>query len=154
MINYRRAELTDMDLLIRYRIQQLNDEEEHPDIDIRDALYTWFERMLCDDRLYQILAEEDGRVIACGALLEVDLPPSFFKPTGKTGYITNMYTLPAYRRNGYAAKILQMLKEEAARRNIDRLLLETSSWGETVYRGNGFTPMDWWMQYILKGGEY
>ena len=120
MIVYRTAEAGDIPELTECRIQQLDDEEEHPQREIREAVSAWYARVLENHTLCQIVAEEEGRIIATGGLLELDMPPGFFEQHGKAGYITNMYTVREYRNRGIASEILELLKQEAVRRQIGR----------------------------------
>ena len=153
MIVYRTAEVNDIPELVQCRIQQLDDEEEHPQRDIREDLCVWFTRVLQNQTLYQIVAEDEGKIVATGGLLELDMPPGFFEYHGKTGYITNMYTVREYRHRGIASEILEQLKQEAVHRKMDRLILGASVWGEPVYRRSGFVPLKDWMEYALTDSE-
>ncbi len=149
MITYRQAEVSDIPELVQCRIQQLDDEEEHPRREIHDDLVVWFTRVLQNHSLYQIAAEDEGRIIGTGGLLELDMPPGFFEIHGKTGYITNMYTEREYRHRGIAGKILELLKQEAVRRQMDHLILGASLWGKPVYEKAGFVSLQDWMEYDL-----
>ena len=153
MIVYRKAEVSDIPELVQCRIQQLDDEEEHPQREIHEELYAWFMRVLQNESLFQIVAEEEGKIIASGGLLELDMPPGFFEIHGRTGYVTNMYTAREYRKQGIAGIILELLKQEAVRRQMDRLILGASVWGKPVYRKAGFIPLQDWMEYDLTDKE-
>lgn len=150
MIIFRKASAEDIDLLTSFRTKQLDDEEEHPDIDITEQLRNWFAYVLSTEKLYQIILEEDGIPVSTGGLLKLDMPPSFFRPEGNTLYVTNMYTVPALRKRGYASKILEELKKEAERRGCERLILSASVWGKRVYERFGFRQSDDWMIMNLK----
>ncbi len=54
------------------------------------------------------------------------------------GYVTNMYTLPAYRRRGLARQLLEQLIAHAWAVGIKRLFLEASREGLTLYEEFGF----------------
>lgn len=70
--------------------------------------------LLCTDAGFGAVATEDGRAVAyAGALAAAD-----------EGQITNVATLPAYRRRGYAAAVLDALFEAAAARGLSSLVLE------------------------------
>ena len=140
----------DAKLLSELRIAQLHDEEEQPDIEITETMEAWFCQKLSEGNLYQILLYEGEELLATGCLYALEMPPSFHKPTGKVGYIGNMYTLPAHRRKGYAAKILSLLKEEAEKRDMDRLFLGASVYGAPVYKAFGFRECDQFMSLDLK----
>src|SRR5436309_8751128 len=61
---------------------------------------------------------ENGKLIGCGALKELD---------PQHGEIKSMRTASAHRRKGVAAALLEHILEEAKRRNYQRVSLETGS---------------------------
>ncbi|MBR2802475.1 MAG: N-acetyltransferase [Erysipelotrichaceae bacterium] len=146
----RIAAAEDAKLLSELRIAQLHDEETQPDIEISEAMEDWFLKKLSDGSLYQVLLYEEEELLATGCLYVLEMPPSFHKPTGKVGYIGNMYTLPAHRKKGYATKVLSLLKEEAEKRDMDRLFLGASVYGAPVYEAFGFRKCDQFMSLDLK----
>ena len=150
MMELRKATYEDIPALIKCRIQQLNDEEEHPDIKIDETLAKWFKDMFDRDELVQFVLTEDDEIVSTGALQVLLMPPSFFKPTGRIGYVASMYTKKEYRKKGYATKILEAVKDEAVKRDCDKLFLEASVWGMPVYEKFGFEMHDAWMSYSLK----
>ena len=95
------------------------------------------------------MAEEDGRIIATGAIIFMDFPPSFTNKTGKQGYIANMYTDPDFRGRGIASEILERLAKEARERHIHKLILYASKWGRPVYQKYGFRDAGAWMELKL-----
>ena len=149
-IRIRPASLQDIPLLVTFRTKQLDDEEEHPDIHIGRELEQWFTRVLTDGRLHQYILEEDGVPAAAGAYLELPLPPSFFRPKGRTVYITNMYTVPSYRKRGFASMILEHMKQEALKEGTEKMLLSASVWGRPVYERAGFQESNDYMILELK----
>lgn len=98
--------------------------------------------------MVQILAEEEGRTAATGAVIFYDYPPGFDDPTGKVAYIANIFTDPDYRRKGLAVKILDILTEEAQKRGAGTIRLLASEPGRPVYEKYGFVKEYGW--YILK----
>jgi GNAT superfamily N-acetyltransferase len=68
----------------------------------------------------------------------LDRPPYPGNATGLDGYVTNMYTLPAYRRRGLARQLLEVLIAHARQVGIKRLFLESSREGQQLYEGFGF----------------
>ena len=66
------------------------------------------------------------------------LPPNDWCPSGKTAYISSMYTLPDYRRQGIASRLLTLIIGEAKERLCQRIWLNASDMGRPLYRKFGF----------------
>ena len=79
----------------------------------------------------------------------MDFPPSYTNRTGLRGYITNMYTAPAYRGKGIASSMLGRLKQEAEKRSVHSIMLHASVLGKPVYKQFGFTETNQWMELKL-----
>lgn len=145
----RTAGYSDARLPAETRIRQLNDEEKHPDADILQKLTNWFEEMLKDGKLYQVILEDKAGLAATGGLISLPFPASFFEPEGNTGYILNIYTRPDVRRKGYGSQVMNLLKEEAKRQNMEVLYLYSSVHGRRLYEKAGFEESEAWMSLYL-----
>ncbi|KMZ55054.1 GNAT family N-acetyltransferase [Dorea sp. D27] len=147
-MEYRKATAEDIDLISEIRRVQLIHEQAHEEIEIKKNLKTFFEKVFEENRMIQILAEEDGVTAATGAVLFYDYPPGFSNPSGKVAYIANMFTDPDYRRRGLAFEIMDMLVEEARKGGAEEVRLLASEPGRPVYEKYGFIKEEGW--YILK----
>lgn len=54
----------------------------------------------------------------------------------------NMYTIPAFRRNGVCKTILDLLVEEGMKKGITTFELHATNEGALVYKINGFEIYD------------
>ena len=72
-------------------------------------LRAFFECKLSEGALIQWLVEDQGEVVACGAVLFYEFPPSYMNKTGKKAYISNMFTDENYRGRGIAKELLTKL---------------------------------------------
>lgn len=147
MFKYRKADLNDVHQLMELRKKQLIAEGIEANIDIDKELYDFFNRKLGDNSLRQWLVEDDGIIIACGAVIIYELPPSYTNQNGKKGYITNMYTEENYRGKGIATTLLKKLVEEAANSGVSKLWLGASEMGRPVYKKFGFEETDEWLEW-------
>jgi ribosomal protein S18 acetylase RimI-like enzyme len=86
------------------------------------------------------LAEADGRPAACVLLIWWVLPPNFENPDRKRGFVSSVYTLPEYRRQGIARRLMEMLVEHARKEGLQRLILWSSDLGRPLYESLGFVP--------------
>ncbi|WP_439743805.1 GNAT family N-acetyltransferase [Bacillus pseudomycoides] len=67
----------------------------------------------------------------------------------KAAYILNMYTLPEYRGNGLAEKLLEHCIEECEENGVKRIWLHPSKDGELLYKKMGFTYKENEMELFL-----
>jgi GNAT superfamily N-acetyltransferase len=150
-MNKRLATLNDIPILVELRKQQLIDEGLPPisniDMNIDRQLSDYFTATISDDSFISWVMENDGEIIATSGLCFYLLPPNYSNPTGKTAYITNMYTKPEYRRKGIAAELLNMVIDEAKSRGYKVIRLHTSEYGKSIYEKAGFTDTDGYMAF-------
>ena len=90
-------------------------------------------------------AREDGPLLGCGALKEIE---------PHDGEIKSMRTTPAARGRGVATLLLSHLVEEARRRHYGRLWLETGSEeyfapARRLYGRHGFLECEPFADYVL-----
>jgi len=137
-MNYRKAEISDIQTLVAFRKQQLIDEKEVPRTNIDCELIDYFERCFIDKSLVQYVAMDGDKIVATGGVHFYLYPPTFTNSTGKTAYIASMYTLPTYRGRGIATAILRILIEEAQSHEYRRIRLFASELGRPVYEKMGF----------------
>ena len=131
---FRRAEIEDVVRLIELRKLQLQDEGQTPDVDIDQKLDIFFKQKMQSGELVEWVAEDEtGRIIATAAVLFIEFPPGFTNPTGKKGYITNMYTADEYRGQGIAGLLLMKIERESKERGITNLMLHASEMGRKAY---------------------
>ncbi|MBO0960903.1 GNAT family N-acetyltransferase [Neobacillus sp. MM2021_6] len=148
-MNYRKATIDDIKALIDLRKRQLMDEGSNPTTDIDLELTVFFKNKLSDSSLIQWLVEENEEIIACGAIIVYEFPPSYTNKSGKKAYVTNMYTNEKYRGQGIATKLLTKLVEEAKNLDIRKIWLGASKLGRPVYKKYGFKESDEWLELNL-----
>ena len=143
MIQIRRAVAGDIESLAHLRIEFLCEMGELSDdrrMALLEATRDYLTRSLPADQFVAFLAESKGRIIATSALILQERPPSERNLCGIEGYVLNMYTLPAYRRQGIATALLAELITFARSAGAGRLLLYARAAGQAIYRNAGFTP--------------
>ncbi|WP_312094121.1 GNAT family N-acetyltransferase [Niallia sp.] len=148
-MNYRKATVADVNLLMEWRKTQLVDEGIKADKDIDIELEAFFRKKLAAGSLIQLVVEEQNEIIATGAIVIYDFPPSYTNKSGKKAYVTNMYTKNDYRGKGIASSLLMKLVEEAQNLGITKMWLGASKLGRPVYKKFGFTETDEWMELEL-----
>ncbi|WP_455675854.1 GNAT family N-acetyltransferase [Pradoshia sp.] len=148
-MRYRKATINDVAQMMELRKRQLIDEGIEPSVNMDVELQAFFERKLSDRTLIQWLVEDQDEVVACGAVLFYEFPPSYTNKTGKKAYIANMFTDGNYRGRGIAKELLAKLVEEVRAAGISRIWLGASEMGRPIYRKFGFMESDEYMELDL-----
>ena len=151
-MKYRKATLKDIAQISEIRKKQLQDEGQKPSVNMDKELQQFFKDKMSSGDLIEWIAEDDeGTIIATSAIIFMDFPPSFTNPTGKRGYVANMYTSDEYRGQGIAGKLIKKLEAEARDRGVEMLFLHASDMGRKAYVKSGFTETDTFMEKIIAG---
>ncbi len=145
----RKARRDELPVLSRLRTEQLIAEGSTPDADIYESIYEFLKRAFDENRLIEYITEDNGVIVATGAVLMYDYPPSFSNHSGREGYITNMYTKPEYRRRGIARALLEAAITDAKSCGAEVIRLRSSEQGRPLYEGFGFVYEDTWMKLPL-----
>ena len=142
MIEYRKANLSDIDELVRMRIEFLKeigaDIANKDDNALQQELNKYFnDKMPCGE-FVAWLAIENDKIVATSGLCFYTLPPSFKNPSGNVAYIMNMYTIPNYRSKGIAKVLFENIVNEAKERNYKHISLHATEQGRPLYLKFGF----------------
>jgi ribosomal protein S18 acetylase RimI-like enzyme len=136
-----KAGFADVDALTTLRLEYLiedNGSLEHSDAEmIRNNLPGYIREHLKKD-LFAYVIREDDTIVSCAFLLIVMKPMSPAFINGKTATVLNVYTLPAYRRRGYARMLMNAMIADAKELNIDVIELKATADGYDLYRSVGF----------------
>jgi GNAT superfamily N-acetyltransferase len=115
----------------------------HPEDPVVDAnapeVRQLWQRILADPNLRYYVAEQDGEVIATCTLTII---PNLTRGLRPYGVIENVVTNHAYRKRGFATKVLQFALDDAWQNCCYKVMLETGSKEEETlgfYENAGFT---------------
>lgn len=138
---FDKATMKDIGELTALRIAYLEEDSGEINGDtllsIQNNLPDYFMRHLNKD-LFAYVAREQHEIVSCALLLVVEKPMSPKFITGKTGTVLNVYTRPNYRCNGYAGKLMNMLLDDAAEKNLSIVELKATDDGYSLYKSLGF----------------
>ena len=152
-MEFRRATMDDVEILVERRMAMRAEREESAcPIAIGDfeaITREYFLKHIPDETFIAWLAVEDGEVIATSGMCVYDVPPTYANNPGKVAYLVNMYTVPEYRGQGIASRLLELLMDEARERGCGRVTLNTSKAGRSVYEKYGFIDVPGEMEYFL-----
>lgn len=113
---------------------------QHPPKEEQD-MKRWeqkIEKFSKDERMYLLVAEEDGKAVSSVQLAIVE---NLTHNLRSFGVIENVVTHGDYRNRGYASALLERATEIAKEQNCYKVFLETGSNKESTlnfYRNNGF----------------
>jgi GNAT superfamily N-acetyltransferase len=79
-----------------------------------------------------------GEAVSASGLVIDQHPPGPGNLSGKTGYIMNVVTHPAYRRRGLARRLMQVTLAWLNGRGIQRAELHATDMGRPLYESLGF----------------
>lgn len=110
----------------------------------RQAARLWFEEHVSERHTCLVVAENAGRVVACAMGQVRDGAPSPSNPAGLGGLVSNVVTLPDFRRRGHARacleSVLRWFREETG---VGRLELFATREGSSLYEELGFRRHEW-----------
>ena len=151
-MEYKIATPEDIDLLTTSRIEVLraaNKLEASVDMsEVEASSREYYKRALEDGTHTVILVMDGDSFVGAGGVSYYEVMPTYHNPSGKKAYIMNMYTNPAYRRQGIAIKTLDMLVQDAKKRGITQISLEATDMGRPLYEKYGFIDMDAEMELV------
>lgn len=140
-MNVRFAAARDTDGLINLRIEYLRTQGLMPEDEavIRAQLARYIPENL-GKSLFCAVAQDGESYIASAMLVIKEKPGGIAFLNGITGEILSVYTHPAYRRKGIAAKMLDLLLEKAKEEGACLVDLLATNDGYPLYRKLGFEP--------------
>ena len=141
-ISFKKGEIADIDILIRYRILFLEEiqgkqTDEKKNLMIQ-RLKEYFGKAIPNKTFISWIAFYDNQAVSFGGMVIREQPCNFEIPAGKTAYILNMFTLKEFRKKGLGETIFQKLIDEGKSLDLDKIELHASLDGISVYRKNGF----------------
>lgn len=156
---FERASITDMDQLVKLRIEYLTEDfgdiSKDQLIQINKKLPSYYHKHLNVD-LFVYVCRADDDIVSCCFLCVTEKPssPSFLN--GKIGAVLNVYTKPEYRRKGIAGKLLKLLLSDSEKMGLDHVELKATDSGYNLYRSIGFEDVISKyhnMKFVLNAGD-
>ena len=143
---FRRATADDAELLAQMRLE-MRKERETAACALSEAEFLrcnveFFRTHLANGDFISFLCFDGGAAAACSGLSFQIHPPTYENPSGKSGYITNMFTRPAWRHRGLARLLVDRLAEAAREAGCAKLYLNASAMGRPLYVKYGFRPVE------------
>ncbi|MBR0092113.1 MAG: GNAT family N-acetyltransferase [Lachnospiraceae bacterium] len=136
MTEYRKATLDDLNILVNTRIEVLraaNQLEASVDMSlVEKESGAYYERALADGTHTAYLVFDNDTFIGAGGISYYSVMPTYHNPSGRKGYIMNMYVREVYRHRGIARHVLALLVEDARSRGVEHVSLEATAMGRPL----------------------
>lgn len=146
----RKAELTDLELLMKWRMEVLREvfsiPANQPLAKLEQENRTYYQNALPKEEHIACFAYSDKKILGCGGICLYREMPSPDNQTGGCDYLMNIYTRAEFRGHGIGKRIVGWLIEQAKDRGITKIYLETSECGRPLYEEMGFCDMQGYMK--------
>ena len=120
--------------------------EEH---DFPDSFIAQTVDYLAHGNQTTLLAMDGGQVAGCATICYMTWMPSLRHPTGCRAHLMNVYTVPAFRRQGLARQLVTALMDEAKERGVTEISLDATAAGRPLYEALGFQANDEGMTIVF-----
>jgi GNAT superfamily N-acetyltransferase len=111
--------------------------------DMRPAFELWLRHAL-PSKIYLgwMAVTSDGEVVGGAGLIVIPWPPGPISMDPRCGFVFNVYTNPAHRKQGLARRLMDAVHDYCRAEGIERIVLNASTFGESLYRSMGYVPTD------------
>lgn len=149
-MEFRRAKRSDLEQFVENRMEfvTLIRQIEHPE-EFRSRTRTYLREHMEDPDLMIFVAVDQNEIVSSCMACVFQLVPLPSCPSGKTAELLNVYTKPAYRRQGLSEMLIRMLLEELKKEQVGKVILEYTEAGHPLYQKIGFTELEHQMQLKL-----
>lgn len=142
-INYRSANIDDIEVLVECRVRFLNElygPLKDDEIEVfKNTLREYFSEKIPSHEFIAWLAEYNRKIVGTSGMVIWRLPARYGGlESGRLGYILNLYTVPEFRRKGICTYLLNELIKEGKSLGLRYLHLHASKYGLSIYKKAGF----------------
>ncbi len=114
------------------------------------ATTEYFHNNINSETVLCYIATHENQIVASVVTTLAHVIPKTYNISGKIGYVYNVYTLPNYRRQGLATKLLQEVISEVRKLGVGELYLNATEDGRPVYEKLGFKLLENEMRLMLE----
>ena len=150
-VRIRRCEISDLEVLVKMRVEFLKEAGHVKDganaKELAHELAEYIKSHINKDLFFWV-AEIEEIAVSTGALSFWEKLPLYAgKQNGsKVGYISNMYTIPEYRRKGIASNIVEEIIKFGKEIGMLKIMLHALEDGKNVYKNLGFSANESFME--------
>jgi GNAT superfamily N-acetyltransferase len=144
MYQIRLATLDDVDELIRLRLDFLEEVGNFKGgagaAELGAAMREYMVRKMPGGEFLAWVAVGGGAIVATSGVTIFERPPNGANPSGLEAYLSNMYTVPAWRGRGVGTALVGAVVAHLRRTRVRRIWLHATEQGRRVYAKAGFAP--------------
>ncbi|MGI6665524.1 MAG: GNAT family N-acetyltransferase [Christensenellaceae bacterium] len=127
MLAIKLATAKELSLLLDLRLEVLRAANklsfDTPLFSVRENTKHYYKTAFANNTQQTYLAYQEDVLVGCGSVCFYTLLPTCDHETGRCAYIMNMYTRPAFRRQGIATALLDHLVEKAKQAGASKIML-------------------------------
>jgi GNAT superfamily N-acetyltransferase len=136
----RPATIGDISHIVQHREQMFRDMGLAAEFeDMAAAFDLWLRHAIPSKTYLGWMAEANGgQVVAGGGLVVMPWPPGPMTMDPRCGFIFNVYTQPAHRKQGLARKLMDAMHDYCRAEGLERVVLNASVFGQPLYDQMGY----------------
>lgn len=138
----RPAVLNDIPHLIQHREAMFRDMGIPAEFESMAAgMQSWLRHALPSKTyLAWVATANTGEIVAGSGLIVIPWPPGPMTIDPRCGFVFNVYTQPAHRKQGLARQLMDAMHDYCRSEGIERLVLNASEFGKPLYEAIGYVP--------------
>ncbi|MEH2104651.1 GNAT family N-acetyltransferase [Nostoc sp.] len=152
MLNFRQANLQDLEALIQLRLQLLREagdiKGESNTTNLTEATRKYLGEKMPSGEFLAWVAEVDNQIVATSGLVFFQRPPYNGNLSGLEAYVMNVYTIPMWRGQGIATALLKEIISFVRATEAKRLWLHTTEDGKRIYEKLNFVSTSKEMEIV------
>jgi GNAT superfamily N-acetyltransferase len=136
----RPATVADIPPIVRHREQMFRDMGIPAAFDEMTAATTGWLRHAIPSRTYLgwVAVAANGDIAGGGGLIVIPWPPGPMTMDPRCGFVFNVYTEPAHRKQGLARRLMEAMHAYCQAEGIERVVLNASVFGQSLYESMGY----------------
>jgi GNAT superfamily N-acetyltransferase len=136
----RPATIGDIPSIVEHREQMFRDMGIPAEFEDMAAATTLWLQHAIPSHIYRgwVACTESGEVVAGGGLIVIPWPPGPMTTDPRCGFIFNVYTRPAHRKQGLGRRLMDAMHDYCRAEGIGRVVLNASTFGKPLYDAMGY----------------
>jgi ribosomal protein S18 acetylase RimI-like enzyme len=142
----RHARLPDIPRLVelrrRFKIEEDNEDGARERPGYAEDCRKFYTRAVETDGWFVWVAEAGREIVSNATVVLIDKVPHPFTERSRIAYLTNVYTVPDFRGQGIAGRILAKAQESARAADVELVIVWPSERSVSLYKRQGFEVQD------------